>query len=313
MLDDIKNKLSNVFFIKQFTKLTKEKSLPGFNGVSIYLVGYFFKETMSKGTLNTKASSLAYNFFLAIFPAILFLFSLIPFIPLEDILHTILLQIETALPQSIKPAIMDTLNDLIDNERQSFLLLNIILTLYFASNGIVNLMVQFNNTHLFKESRSWWKQRLLAIALVLIITVLVLTAVILITFTKIATDYAIEQGILNSSVNWVLINITRWITVFALFYFAISFLYYLGPAKTKSWKFFSAGSSVATILIITSSLVFSFYISNFSQYNAIYGSIGTIMILMLYFHLNSYILLLGFELNASIRKGESKTNSELNK
>ncbi len=312
MLMNFENKIKNSRFIKKLIKLTKEQSLPGFSEVPIYQVAFYFKKAISKGALKTKASSLAFNFFLALFPAVLFLFSLIPFIPLEDFLDTTLHQIQTVLPKSIKPSVMETLQDLISNERQGFLIINITLTLYFASNGVVNLMDQFNSTYLFKESRSWWTQRILAIVLVLILTILVLTAIILITFTKIATDYAIEYGILNDSTNWVLINVTRWITVVALFYFAISFLYYLGPAKIKSWKFLSAGSSIATILIIITSLGFSFYISNFSQYNAVYGSIGTVMIMMLYFQINSYILLLGFELNASIRKSQVKDIVKIN-
>jgi len=144
----------------------------------------------------------------------------------------------------------------------------------------------------------------MALGLVIILTVLILTAVILTSFTHLFMEYAIDQGYINDATNWILINTSRWIIVFALFYFAISFLYYFGPAKRKSWNFFSAGSSVATLMIILSSVAFSIYVTHFSRYNAIYGSIGTIVIIMLYFQLNSFILLLGFELNASIRKGK---------
>jgi membrane protein len=112
--------------------------------------------------------------------------------------------------------------------------------------------------------------------------------------------------LINQSVNWFFVNAGRWIIVVLLFYIAISSLYYFGPAKRRKWKFFSAGSTTATILIILSSLGFSYYINHFSQYNAIYGSIGTVIIVMLYFQLNSFILLLGFELNASIRMGRSE-------
>lgn len=307
MFKNIENKILESDLVKQTIKITKERSLPGFGSVPIYYVGYYFKNTVMHGALGTKAASLAFNFFLAVFPAILFLFSLIPYVFSEDFLVTLLDQLNTILPEVIKSEVMDTLG-FFQEKQEGVLLLNILLAMYFASNGIVNLMTQFNSTYLFQEKRTWWKQRLIAIALVIILTVLLLTAVILTSFTNILFTYAIEEGFISGGTNWILINISRWVIVFALFYFAISFLYYFGPAKRKSWTFFSAGSSVATVLIIISSLGFSFYITHFNQYNAIYGSIGTIMIALLYFQLSSYILLLGFELNASIRKGGVETN-----
>lgn len=170
-------------------------------------------------------------------------------------------------------------------------------------------MTQFNNTNLFQEKRVWWKKRLIAMFLVLILTVILFSGVILISFTKEILAYFFSDSWMGDSVNWIYINFIRWIIVVALFYFAISFLYYFGPAKRKNWKFFSAGSSTATVLIILSSLGFSYYVNHFSQYNAIYGSIGTIIIVMLFFQLNSFVLLLGFELNASIRKGRFFKNN----
>lgn len=305
MLKSIEEKIKNSLLVKKVLRVTKERSLPGFGSVPIYYVAYYFKDTISKGALGTKAASLAFNFFLAVFPAILFLFSLIPYVFSDDVLITLLEQLNTILPKAINEEVMETLS-FFTKKQEGVLLLNIMLAMYFSSNGIVNLMTQFNSTYLFQEKRVWWKQRLIAIGLVIILTVLLLTAVILTSFTNIFFSYAIEKGLINGSTNWVLINISRWVIVFALFYFAISFLYYFGPAKRKSWTFFSAGSSVATLLIILSSLGFSLYITHFSRYNAIYGSIGTIIVIMLYFQLSSFILLLGFELNASIRKGKTE-------
>jgi len=300
----IKNFLKeNEKFIK-LTNWLERKTLPGFSGVPIFEVGKYFKKAVFDGTLGTRSASLAFNFFLAVFPGLLFLVSLIPFVPLDGFYEKLLLNLNDVLPSAIKEPVLDTLNDLVDNERQGLLILNILLALYFASNGVDNLMTQFNNTNLFQEKRVWWKKRLIAIFLVLILTILLFTGVILISFTKEILAYFFSDGWLGDSVNWIYVNFGRWIIVIVLFYFAISFLYYFGPAKRKNWKFFSAGSSTATVLIILSSLGFSYYVNHFSQYNAIYGSIGTIIIVMLFFQLNSFVLLLGFELNASIRKGK---------
>ena len=305
MFKNIEHRIKNSSIVNTLIKLTKEHSLPGLGGVPVYYVGYYFNNTLKNGALATKASSLAFNFFLAIFPAILFIFSLIPFVFPEDFLFKLLNQIRTFLPPVIKEEVMETLG-FFSEKQEGILFLNIVFAMYFASNGIVNLMTQFNSTYLFKEKQVWWKQRLMALVLVVILTALILTAVILTSLSHSSMDYAIEKGYINVTTNWIILNTFRWVIIFALFYFAISFLYYFGPAKRKSWTFFSAGSSVATLMIIISSVAFSFYITHFSRYNAIYGSIGTIVIIMLYFQLNSFILLLGFELNASIRKGKIK-------
>jgi len=305
---DFLNKLSKSKFVVNFVNGSKKRSLPGFDKVPIYYVASYFWRAVWKGTLGTRSGSLAFNFFLAIFPGILFLFSLIPFIPIHGFYDNLLHNLEEALPITVKVPVLDTLHDLIDNEREGFLIFNIVLTLYFASNGLDNLMTQFNNTFLFQEKREWWKKRLIAIALVLILTVLTVTAVVLISFTKEIVELLIARDIIGETINWFFVNIGRWAIVVFLFYIAISSLYYFGPAKRKKWKFFSAGSSTATLLIIISSLGFSYYITHFSQYNAIYGSVGTVIIIMLYFQLNSFILLLGFELNASIRMGNKEIN-----
>ncbi len=309
MLKEWQNKIVESNRVKETVQWLKEKSLPGFDGVPIFEVGKYFKKAVFDGTLGTRSASLAFNFFLAVFPGLLFLVSLIPFVPLDGFYEKLLLNLNDVLPSAIKEPVLGTLNDLVSNERQGLLVLNILLALYFASNGVDNLMTQFNNTNLFQEKRVWWKKRLIAIFLVLILTVILFSGLILISFTKEILAYFFSDGWMGDSVNWIYVNFGRWIIVVALFYFAISFLYYFGPAKRKNWKFFSAGSSTATVMIILSSLGFSYYVNHFSQYNAIYGSIGTIIIVMLFFQLNSFVLLLGFELNASIRKGRFEINS----
>ena len=308
MIEKYLDKIKNSKFVSCVVSFSKMRSLPGFDKVPIYYVAKFFIDAVSRGTLGTRSASLAFNFFLAIFPGILFLFSLIPFIPIHGFFDTLLLNLEGVLPKSIKEPVLQTLHDLIDNEREGFLIFNIVLALYFASNGLDNLMTQFNNTNLFQEKRDWWKKRLIAIVLVLLLSILTVSAVVLISFTKQIMGLLIDMELISQSVNWFFVNAGRWIIVVLLFYIAISSLYYFGPAKRKKWKFFSAGSTTATILVILSSLGFSYYITHFSQYNAIYGSIGTVIIVMLYFQLNSFILLLGFELNASIRMGSSEVS-----
>lgn len=290
--------------VNNFVNWLKSHSFPGSGGVAIFDVGKFFKQAVFDGTLSTRSASLAFNFFLAIFPFILFLLSLIPYIPVEGVLEKLVENMNEVLPAGIKEPVIKTVVDLVDHEREGVLIFNILLTMYFASNGIVDLMTQFNNTNLFQERRVWWKKRIVALFLVLILTLLTLSAVILVTFTRDLVAVFFSDGWLGDSFNWIYINFGRWLIVVALFYLAISCLYYFGPAKRRNWKFFSVGSMVATTLVVLTSLGFSYYVNHFSRYNAIYGSIGTVIIVMLYFQLNSFVLLTGFELNASIRKGK---------
>jgi membrane protein len=165
-------------------------------------------------------------------------------------------------------------------------------------------MDQFNNTYLFKERRNFLKQRKIAFVLVIICTLLLIIAIFLISFSGTIVDYFLEIGIVNQGVGLWLVSIGKYTIAFLLFYFVIAFLYYFGPAKRKRWKFFSAGSSVATVFLILTTLAFGYYVKNLSQYNKIYGSIGTIMIVMLWFQLNAIIMLIGFELNAAISKAK---------
>lgn len=288
--------------VQTFVGLTKKISIPGFDKVPIYYVLYFFSQALFKGALTTRAASVSFSFFIAIFPGIIFLFTLIPIIPIPGFQETLLQQITGALPTGVKEITYSTIVDLINTPREGLLSFNFVLALFFATNGIFSLIEEFNNTALFSEKRNYFTQRLVALFLVIILTILVITAIALVMFSGFAVDYALEMGLVGEGLGVFMVYVAKWLTVFLLYYFAISFLYYLGPAKRKTWQFFSPGSSLATLLVILTSVAFSYYVSNLNQYNKIYGSIGTILIVMLWININSYLLLIGFELNASIKK-----------
>ena len=311
MFDKIESWLKQFTFFRQFLFLTKKYSFIGLDGASIYFVGRFFATSIINGDLNNRAASIAFSFFLAIFPGIIFLFTLIPIIPIDNFQETLLDNLHKVLPPGIKNVAMDTIQDLIETPRGGLLSLNFVLTLYFATNGIYSLMDQFNNTYLFQERRNFLKQRLIAFGLVIICTLLLIIAIFLISFSGSIVDYLLSIGILNEGVGVWMISIGKYSIAFLLFYFVIAFLYYFGPAKRKRWKFFSAGSSVATIFLILTTVAFGYYVKNLSQYNKIYGSIGTIMIVMLWFQLNAIIMLIGFELNAAISKAKETSMSTI--
>ncbi|HEY4327714.1 MAG TPA: YihY/virulence factor BrkB family protein [Mucilaginibacter sp.] len=287
-------------FYQNFVAWSKFYSLPGFYPLSLHeVVAFFFREIQERTLLN-RASSLAFNFMLAFFPATIFLFTLIPFIPVKNFQGQLLTTISTILPRNAYLTFQATIEDIVRHHNVKLLSLGFISALYFATNGISNLMQAFNRSSLIVEKRSWLKRRRIALTLTVVISISLLVAVTILIAGETMITY-IRHQVGSRGHFWIyLITFSRWIIVISIFFVSISLLYRYGPANKQKWKFFSMGSIIATLLAILTSQGFSYYINNFSAYNKLYGSIGTLIILMLWLYLNSLILLIGFELNASL-------------
>jgi len=282
----------------------------GFAGLSLYDVAIFFWKGLMEGAITTRASSLAFNFFLAFFPSIIVFFTLIPYIPIEGLQETLMELLAVVLPPSTNEITFTTLDDIINNPRGGLLSLGFILALYFSTNGINSLIEAFNSSYHIREIRPLIQQRILSLGLTLLLSVMLIIAIGLIIFGTVVVNYLVENAIITSS-SADLIIYGKWMVMLAMLFFGISILFHLGPALKSKWKFFTPGSIFATIFIIITSIGFNYYINNFSQYNKIYGSIGTLMIILLWMYFNSIILLTGFELNASISNAKQKSkNSE---
>ncbi|MCD4745083.1 MAG: YihY/virulence factor BrkB family protein [Bacteroidales bacterium] len=299
--------------ISKFIEFSKKIILPGFDGMPLYDVTTFFFKGIWEGYITSRASSIAFNFFLAIFPSIIFFFTIIPFIPIEHFQDTLLELIKNITPKEAFDTINNTLEDIIKRPRGGLLSLGFILALYFSTNGINSIMEAFNNTYHSIETRSWVKQRLISILLVFIISFIVIIAITLITFGTIALNYLVAQDILKGNFTYNLIQFGKWIVILSICFFTFSFIYYFAPAKKRSFRFISAGSSLATFLSLATSIGFNIYVSDFSRYNSLYGSIGTLLIILLWIYFNSIILLIGFELNASIYNAKIKKLPEIKK
>ena len=305
-LKQIAKKLLYSSPVKALTNYSKRVALPGFDGMSIYNVADFFFTGIQRGSIVTRAQSLAFSFFLAIFPAIIFLFSLIPYVPIHDFQDQLLLLIRNVLPKNAYESTRETIEDIIKHQRGGLLSLGFVFALYFTTNGFMALMRGFNSSYHEQEKRSPWKRRAVAIILTFILSILLIIATALIIFSEVTFKYLVKKAILKSKTQVVLILLGKWLVVVALFFFAISFLYYYAPAVRKKWRFISAGSTFATILTIILSVGFAFFVNNFGQYNKLYGSIGTLIVILLWIYFNSLILLLGFELNASIDRAKNR-------
>ena len=280
----------------------------GFAGLSLYDVTIFFWKGLMEGAITTRASSLAFNFFLAFFPSIIVFFTLIPYIPIEGLQETLMELLAVVLPPSTNEITFTTLDDIINNPRGGLLSLGFILALYFSTNGINSLIEAFNSSYHIREIRPLIQQRILSLGLTLLLSVMLIIAIGLIIFGTVVVNYLVENSIITSSAADLIIY-GKWMVMLAMLFFGISILFHLGPALKSKWKFFTPGSIFATIFIIITSIGFNYYINNFSQYNKIYGSIGTLMIILLWMYFNSIILLTGFELNASISNAKQRSEN----
>jgi len=287
-------------FYQLFIEWTKIIVLPGFGSLPLYTVAIFFFQEIARESILNKASSLAYSFMLAIFPGIIFLFTLIPYIPIENFQEQLLDFMEVVMPTNAYLTVESTLLDIVKNQNSGLLSVGFILASFFSTNGMSALMLSFNKSSLIVESRSWGKQRLVAFGLTLMLVLALTIGMAVFTMAGYVLNYLENAFDVKASFWNLLIRISRWVVLFGIYFLTVSILYKFGPASTKKWKFFSPGATLATILAILTLSAFAYYINNFGAYNKLYGSIGTLIVIMVWLYLNSLILLVGFELNASI-------------
>ena len=296
-----------------FARVTKKIVLPGFDGIPLYEVGDFFIKGLMRGSVSIRAGAFSYNFFMALFPAIIFLFTIIPYIPIAGFQDQLLQLMQDFFPKATYAAVEDTVFDIIKRPRGGLLSLGFVLALYFSTNGIHSLMIAFNQTFHSFETRTWIRVRITSIILVFILSFLLFIAIVLIMVGPIAIDFIADNLNIRDSFSYYLIITAKWLVTLSLLFFAYSFLYYFAPARKSRFRFISAGSTLATFLTILTSIGFNYYVNNFSQYNSLYGSIGTLIIIMLWIYFNAMIILIGFELNASIRHARENSKNNIQK
>jgi membrane protein len=261
-----------------------------------------------EGAITTRASSLAFNFFLAFFPAVIFLFTLIPYIPIEGFQETLMELLGSVLPESTNKMAFKTIDDIVNNPRGGLLSVGFVLALYFSTNGVSALIEAFNSSFHIRESRSFLYQRFISLVLTLILSVMLIFTISTLIFGKSYLGSLLADGTISTEYLY-LFSFLRWFIMFTFLLFGISLLFYLAPNLQVRWKLFSPGTIFSSLFIIITSIIFSYYINNFAQYNQIYGSIGTLIIILLWMYFNSIILLTGFEINASIIASKKHCNS----
>jgi membrane protein len=312
-LEKITNNISSsppATFIIRKSKVTK---LPGFSGIPLFdVVKFFLKQVRTVG-MTERASSIAFNFVMAIPPAIIFLFTLIPFLPIsKQFEHGLYELIRDVIPgQKNNSVLIKFLRDFINNPRNGLLSLGFILSLFFSSNAVMGIMRSFDkNYHGFRK-RNALQKRGAALKITMILYILMLISILLL----VAKDVVLQWiGIKSHLVRNIILN-ARWVIIAFLFFGCIAYIYRHAPAVHKKWRMVSPGSILATFLMILFTIGFSYWVNHFGNYNQLYGSIGTVLILMLLIYFNSLVLLIGFELNVSIsslkRIADERNNTPL--
>jgi membrane protein len=287
-------------------KKTKQLYLPGFEGVPLYDVIIFFIRQVKTIGLTERASAVAYNFIMAIPPSFLFLFTLIPSLPffkrstIKKELHALITDV---IPAKVHNAnLIKFVDSFIDDSKIGLLSFGLVLALFFASNAMMGLMRSFNKNYIgFAKRQGFFGDRIVAIRLTALIFLLVLGCIILLmTQGAVLKWLGIKSATLRDIIYYV-----RWIFIVGLIFYSIAFIYKYAPAVHKRWKLVSPGTILATFLSIMATVGFSYFVNNFGKYNALYGSIGTIIVLMGLIYINSLVLIIGFELNVSIKSLKS--------
>ena len=279
---------------------TKTWILPGFEGVSVYEVINFFRKNVKWQSLLERASSIAYFFIMAMPPGLLFLFTIIPHLPfvtnetIRKQIHDLIVEV---IPSAVhNQGVLTFVNDLLDKSRFGLLSFGIIAALFFASNAMRAIIRVFNKEYMGIELRKKSNHRFNAIKLTLLIFGLMFLYIVLLVFHSNVTNLFTDNETLIR-----ILSVTRIFLIILLLFFSFSIIYRYAPTVRKRWKLITPGSVVATILSLVVNIAFAFFVSNFDRYNALYGAIGTVMMIMAIVFINSIILLIGFEVNVSIK------------
>jgi membrane protein len=281
---------------------SKKIILPGFEGAPMYDVVLFFIAKMKKVGLNDRAASISFNFLMAIPAATIFLCTLIPYMPISREITIELLDLfKMVAPDEKTYGLVATfLNDFLNTPRSGLLSLGFLLAVFYASNAMMGIMRSFNRSLHQQKSQNFVHQRWTAIKLTTMLMVILIATICLLVTQGTLFSYLMRILDITNPILRQLIHSVRWVIIVLLILYSIGYIYKYAPAITKRWKLASPGAIFATFLVLLSTFAFSFWVNKFGTYNKVYGSIGTILILMFLIYINSLILLIGYELNVCI-------------
>lgn len=270
---------------------------------NLFDVGRIFVVQLQKDEIIERAGSMAFSFTIALFPLILFLLNLIPY--LQDIFPYITTQnilkfIQEILPEGVFSQSENTIMDIVSKPRQSMLSLGFFFALFASIQGVVSMMNTFNSVYQTKENRSFLLSRGIALSIVMVLAFTVIAASLVMIIGGIVIRRLDEMQVFNSGFMIFLFSSLKFLILLLMFFITSAFIFRFAPAVHDKWKFFSVGAKMAGLLITIAFYGFSFYLNNFASYNKLYGSIGTLIALMLWLLITSIIMIVCFEVNVSL-------------
>lgn len=293
-------KLRNISLVKKTEHFLRSLYLWD-TTVSVYhVLGILWRKIISFD-IDQRAAAVSFSLLLAIFPGVIFLFTLIPYVPIQDLDVLILDFLRSILPRGIYKTAAATIIDIVSYRRMDILSFGFLFALYAATNGMMGLMRAFNISLNRKERRSFLQARFIALILTVLLVIVLISAITLLIVGKLVLTYLFDQGFMSEDSSYYLIQVLRYISIFIIFFLGISSIYYFAPAVNNRMKFFNFGGVFASIFSILATNGFSYYLVNFNSYNRLYGSIGTLIGMMVWIYLLALIIILGFEINSSLK------------
>lgn len=293
-----KRRVRTLLYNMRHFSLSKE------NDVTIYdMLSYFLRHILG-GDLAQRSKSLAFSFFMALPPLLIFVFSLIAYFPVDGLQDEFLMQLRGIVPDMVLDPLTDTVNDVMGHKHSSLLSIGFIVSVILSANGLSQMMMSFNNGDPNIERKSVVMRYLVSIMLVFLLYFLIVLVLCLMLGYKFIVGLMINKGwLVISDFTKVCLNIGRWLILALMTLLTICIIYYAIPVKKQRVGFFSWGAILATLLFFGLTWGLQIYFNNFNRYNLLYGSIGTLLVIMLWLMLNCRVLLIGYELNTSIRNG----------
>lgn len=300
MTKTIEDKLLKIPILNILVKLGKKIKVPGLQGMTLYDLLEMYFLGIIKGALTSRAGAIAFSFFMALFPFLLFILTLIPFVPIEGFQEDFLLALNQILPPTTSESVGSVISDIFNNRYSGLLSFGVLTSIFLMTNGVNAIFGGFEYSYHVKVTRNMFKQFTVALGVSIVLSILLLVTVAIMIYFEVGIHSLKSKGWVNDDVFW--IQIGRLAFFVLMIYTAVSILYNYGVKDLKQRSFFTSGAVLTTLLTLLMFYLFGVYVEKFAQYNKLYGSIGTLLILMLFVWLNSVILLLGFELNASMNR-----------
>lgn len=308
MTTETKERLSKIPIVRNLAFWAQKVTFKKLGGLSLYDILELYIIGIVQGAFTNRAAAVAFNFFMAIFPFLLFILNLIPYMPLENFQEDFFKFLSENVPPNTYDAIYGIIEDIMNNSNKGLLSSGFILAIFLMANGVSSMLSGFENSYHITITRSFIRQYLVSLVLGICLSLILLITVSLIIITEIFVnmfEYIYFDRI--QIMLWL-----RYLFVTLMILSCISLIFKFGSKQFKKTSFFSIGSVISTILIVLSSYGFGIYVLRFAKYNELYGSIGTLLVVMIYIWLNCMILLLGFELNAAIQQLKSEKNITFN-